>query len=147
MSRRTDQVSNQILQILAEAISTRMRDPRLGFVTLTRCTVTPDLKYAKIYFSVLGGDAERAETLNVLKNAKGFLRTELSREMSIRYVPELEFRFDQNMEQGERIQRVFNEAAAAEKERAEAAKSQSESISTVAAPGEPETQDTAEPAD
>ena len=147
MSRRTDQIAGQILEILAETVGTKMRDPRLGFVTLTRASVTPDLKWAKVYFSVLGGDDERAETLNVLKNAKGFLRTELGRQMSIRYVPDLDFRFDPNLEQGERIQRVFNEVIAQQPAPPAEIAPDAEIISAVAAPGDPQPPDEAKPED
>lgn len=88
-------------------IQRELKDPRLGFVTVTRVEVSPDLRYSKVFFSVLGTEEAKKESLEVLKRASGFLRHELSRRLTIRYVPEIQFQFDIAMEHGEKIQRLL----------------------------------------
>ncbi len=109
MSRRTEQVAEAIKEEVGVLIQRELRDPRLGFVTVTRAEVSPDLKYAKIFYSVLGSEEVKKETFRALKRASGFLRRELSHTLRMRYVPELQFEFDVGIEHSERIQRLLNE--------------------------------------
>ncbi len=118
MSRRTEQVAEAIKEEVSTLIQRELRDPRLGFVTVTRVEVSPDLKYAKIFFSVIGDDKVKAETLKVLKHAGGFLRHELSHILTLRYTPLLQFEFDVAMEHGDKIQRLLMQLEQEEKERA-----------------------------
>jgi ribosome-binding factor A len=121
MSRRTEQVAEAIKEEVSTLIQRELKDPRLGFVTVTRVEVSPDLKYAKVFFSVLGDDNTKTETLKVLKRASGFLRRELSRILTTRYTPELHFEFDVAMEHGDKIQRLLLQLEQEEKEREQAA--------------------------
>jgi ribosome-binding factor A len=121
MSRRTEQVAEAIKEEVSTLIQRELKDPRLGFVTVTRVEVSPDLKYAKVFFSVLGDEATKTETLKVLKRASGFLRHELSHILTMRYTPELHFEFDVAMEHGDKIQRLLMQLEQEEKERAQAA--------------------------
>lgn len=118
MSRRTEQVAELIKEEVSELIQRELKDPRLGFVTVTRVEVSPDLKNAKVFFSVLGDDQVKAESLKVLKRASSFLRRELSHKLTLRYTPELFFHFDVAMEHGDKIQRLLNQLAEEEKVRA-----------------------------
>ncbi len=135
MSRRTEQVAEAIKEEVSGLIQRELRDPRLGFVTVTRVEVSPDLKYAKIFFSVLGDETSKQESLKVLKHASGFLRHELSHKMTIRYTPQLHFEFDVAMEHGDKIQRLLMELEQEEKLRAAAAPV---SGAVIASEGEPD---------
>ena len=109
MSKRTEQVAEAIKEEVGVLIQRELRDPRLGFVTVTRAEVTPDLKKAKIFYSVLGSEEVKKETFRTLRGASGFLRRELSHILQLRYVPELYFEFDVGVEHSERIQRLLLE--------------------------------------
>lgn len=109
MSRRTEQVAQAIKDEISIIIQREIKDPRLGFVTITRVEVSPDLHYGKVFFSVLGSEEEKKASLGVLKRASGFLRRELSSRLTMRYVPELHFQFDVAMEHGEKIQRLLHQ--------------------------------------
>ena len=116
MSRRTEQIAEAIKEEVSKEIQQELKDPRLGFVTVTRVEVSPDLKYARIFFSVLGDDNAKAESLKVLKRASSYLRRELSHKLTIRYTPELHFVFDEAMEHGDKIQRLLMQLEREEKE-------------------------------
>jgi len=103
--KRADRVSDQMKQEIADILMRKIKDPRIGFVTITDVEVANDLKNAKVFFSVLGGD--KAETLKGLKSATPFIRMELGRRMSMRVVPELLFRFDATVEQGAHIMELL----------------------------------------
>ena len=107
-SRRQRQVAELLHQEISLLIQRRARDPRLGFVTVTDVEVTPDLRLAHVYVSILGGDDEVKQTLEGLKHAANFFRHELSASLSLRYVPELSFRLDTSLEQGLRIDRLLD---------------------------------------
>ncbi len=85
-----------------------MRDPRLGFVTVTDVEITPDLRLAHIYVSVMGGDEEEKQALAGLKSAAGFFRHELGGALSLRFIPELSFRLDKSLEQGLHIDQLLD---------------------------------------
>ncbi len=118
MSRRTEQVAEAIKEEVSQTIQRELKDPRLGFVTVTRVEVSPDLKYAKVFFSVLGEEAAKKESLQVLKRASSYLRRELSHKLTFRYMPELQFEFDVAMEHGDKIQRLLLQLEQEERERA-----------------------------
>jgi len=88
-----------------------MRDPRVEGVTITEVKVTPDLRFADVYVSRLGGDAERKEAVQGLEAAAGFLRHELAPRIDLRFVPELRFHLDRSWEQGARIEALLEEIA------------------------------------
>lgn len=117
MSRRTEQVAEAIKEDVSILIQRELKDPRLGFVTVTRVEVSPDLKHAKVFFSMIGDEEARNQSLLVLKHASGFLRRELSHQLTLRYTPELHFEFDEALIQGEKIQRLLLELEQEEKTR------------------------------
>jgi ribosome-binding factor A len=107
-TRRQRQVAELLHQEISLLIQRQARDPRLGFVTVTDVEVTPDLRLATVYVSVMGGDDEVKQTLAGLKNATGFFRHELGGTLSLRFVPELSFRLDESLEQGLHIDQLLD---------------------------------------
>ena len=88
---------------LSDLLRTRVKDPRVGFASITHVEVSGDYRHAKIYVSVLGSEEERVATMKALKHATGFLRHELASRVVLRYMPEIVFKLDTSIEQGSRI--------------------------------------------
>jgi len=95
-------IQQEISQILRE-----MKDPRLGFVSVTNVEVSPDLRYARVYVSVLGSPTEETATMETLQHAQGFLRSELGRRIRLRHTPEISFRLDHSIRHGARINELL----------------------------------------
>ena len=93
---------------LSDLIRTRLKDPRVGFASITRVEVSGDLRHAKVFVSVMGTTEEQAGTMRGLKNAAGFLRHELATRVTLRYMPELVFKLDTSIEEGARILALIN---------------------------------------
>ena len=102
MTGRTDRVAEEFREILAEEIL-KLKDPRVGFVTVTGVKVTPDLRHAWVFYTSLGDEKARAGTRAGLRSARPHLRTMVGRQVRLKYLPELEFEEDLSMENGERI--------------------------------------------
>ena len=117
-SRRQIQVADEIREIIAVLLQRELKDPRIGFVTVTGVDVTSDFKYAKIYVSVMGTPEEKRDTMAALTSGRGFVRRELSSRMTIRSVPEVTFKLDQSIEHSDNINRLLNELRRADEERA-----------------------------
>src|SRR5438445_11836961 len=100
--KRTDRVGDQIRMEIADILMRRLKDPRVGFVTVTAVDVTADLRQAWVYVTVLQQGPQEAETLAVLARAEGFIRSELGRRLTLRYVPELTFGQDSALVPGKR---------------------------------------------
>jgi ribosome-binding factor A len=109
VTRRTRQVGEFLREELTDIIRREVKDPRIGFMSVTRVDVTPDLRHAAVYISVLGTDDEREETLKALRSASGFIRHHLKPRLRMRQIPELEFRDDRSMEHAEQIARTLRE--------------------------------------
>lgn len=107
---------------LSDLLRTRVKDPRVGFASITHVEVSGDYRHAKIYVSVLGSEEERNETIKALKHATGFLRHELAGRVVLRYMPELVFKLDTSIEQGSRILELIRQS---ERESGRAAPEQS----------------------
>ncbi len=107
-TRRQRQVAELLHQEISLLIERQVRDPRLGFVTVTDVEVTQDLRLATIYVSVMGGDDEVNQTLAGLKSAAGFFRHELGSTLALRFTPELLFRLDKSLEQGLHIDELLD---------------------------------------
>ncbi|MGZ5128097.1 MAG: 30S ribosome-binding factor RbfA [Actinomycetota bacterium] len=103
---RTQRVGEEFREILAEEIP-KLKDPRVGFVTVTGVKVSPDLHHAWIAYTCLGSDKERAATRAALRSARPHLRRALGRQIRMKYLPELEFEEDISYEQGERIEHLI----------------------------------------
>lgn len=104
---RVGRVSEQIKKELSQILQMELKDPRIGFVTVTGVDVTNDLSQATVYLSVLGDDSQKEETLKALAKAQGFIRSELGRRVRLRHTPELIFKFDTSIEYGSRIEQLL----------------------------------------
>ena len=109
MTRRTERVGNVIQREIADFISRELSDPRLGFLTLSKVEVAPDLSQARISVSVLGNDREKHDTLAALADNAGRIRTHLAKTMSTRTVPHLRFELDRNLDHGMRIAELLKD--------------------------------------
>lgn len=102
-SYRQDQLGELIAEELSDLIRTRMKDPRVGFASITSVQMSGDLRYAKVYVSVLGSAEDQRATLKALDHANGFLRHELAQRLTIRYTPEIIFKLDESIARGARV--------------------------------------------
>lgn len=109
MSLRANRVGEQMKKELSEIIGRKIKDPRIGFVTVTDVSVSGDLQIAKVFISVLGDDEQRENTLKGLAKAKGFIRSEIGRRIRLRKTPEIQFEFDDSIIYGNRIQTLIHE--------------------------------------
>jgi ribosome-binding factor A len=107
-TRRQRQVAELLHQEISTLIQQRARDPRLGFVTVTGVEMSPDLRVAQVYVSVLGSEDDVQQSLASLRHAAGFFRRELGSSLSLRYLPELNFRQDDTLERGLRIDALLD---------------------------------------
>lgn len=106
--KRSQRVSDLLREEIADIITYRLKDPRIGFITVTGVDVTDDIKIARVYISVLK-DEEKKTTLEVLNAAKSFIRTELSKRLRMKFIPSIEFRLDTSVEYGSRIDKLLKE--------------------------------------
>lgn len=104
---RANRVAEQMKKELGDILSRKIKDPRVGFVTITDVEVTGDLQQAKIYISVLGEEKQKHDTLIGLAKAKGFIRSEIGTRIRLRKTPELFFEFDEAIEKGNRIETIL----------------------------------------
>jgi ribosome-binding factor A len=116
-TRRQIQVAEEIQQIISYLLQRELKDPRIGFATITQVEVTSDLKYARVYVSVMGTPEEQKATMDAFQSSRGFIRRELAGRMNIRFVPELQFRQDRGAEYSDQINRLLNELKEAEQAR------------------------------
>lgn len=96
--KRSEKVADLIQKEISQMLLKSVKDPRIGFVTITRVTVSEDCRFAKVYFSVAGTLAERENSMKGLDSAKGYVRKELGRRIRLRYTPEILFQFDPSIE-------------------------------------------------
>jgi ribosome-binding factor A len=108
-TRRRKQVADLIRDEVSEILATEMKDPRLGMVSITRVEMSADLRYATLFASVYGHDAEQQDTLQALSGASGFIRRILAPRLRIRHIPSIRFRLDHSMEHAEQITRTLSE--------------------------------------
>ncbi|MGN7174971.1 ribosome-binding factor A [Paenibacillus sp. FSL R5-0490] len=109
MSLRANRVGEQMKKELGEIISRKIKDPRVGFVTVTDVQVTGDLQQATVYISVLGDEEQRENTLRGLAKAKGFIRSEIGQRIRLRKTPEILFEFDESIDYGNRIDSLLHQ--------------------------------------
>jgi ribosome-binding factor A len=108
MSQRTEKIERLARQVLGEAIQD-LKDPRVGFATVTRVRVSADLRHALVWVSVFGSDEEQGSTLAGLRSASPRLRSELGSQVRMKYLPELRFELDRGAEEAENLERIFQE--------------------------------------
>ena len=107
--KRTDRLDSQIQQELMELLQREMKDPRLGFATVTRVATSRDLGHVTAWVSVYGDEAERARSMSALDDATPWLRRKLGERLRMRHVPELALRRDESIEAGDRVLRLLRE--------------------------------------
>ena len=107
--RRAARLGEQIREQVAELIASKLKDPRIGFVTVTRVALTEDLRLARVSVGVLGDQAQRDKTLEGLRQASGFLRRELGKRLRVRHTPELAFRYDEGLDATDRVAKLLEE--------------------------------------
>ena len=106
---RPARVAERIREEVSLILQNRVKDPGMRVVTITDVTITPDLKTARVHYSVLGGDEEKIAVRDALRRSRGFIRKELGRTLQLRYSPEVAFLFDDTYEKGARIDRLLRE--------------------------------------
>ena len=103
---KIQRLNHTFMEEISNILMTEIKDEDIKFVTITDCHVTNDLSYAKVYYTVLD-ESKKESTQKALKNASGFIRRELMDRVDIRYVPELEFIFDESIEYGKKIENII----------------------------------------
>ena len=111
MSKRYEKLAETIHETVSSILSRGLNDPRIGFVTIIAVEVIDDLSLARIYFTVIGDDDAKKNSEAGLNSAKGFIRKELGRVLTIRHIPELIFKYDHSQEYGNRIDTILREIA------------------------------------
>lgn len=106
---RPHRVGEQLQKEISALLLKGLKDPRVGFVTITGVSVTPDMHLARVYYTVYGDETQRIDTQKGLKSAVPFIRRELSRRLRLRFVPELIFEFDKALEYGNRIDSLLRQ--------------------------------------
>ena len=114
MSGRTAKLADQIKVVIAQALERRVKDPRLGFLTITEVRLTGDNREATVFYTVLGDDAERAGTAAALESATGMLRTAVGTQLGIKFAPTLEFVLDATPESAKQIEDLLAQVQAAD---------------------------------
>lgn len=109
MGLKKDKMDNIIQKEVSEIIQFELKNPKIGFVTITDVEVTSDMSYAKIFVSFLGQDARREAGLKALNQSKGFIRSELAKRLTIRKTPELIFQLDNSLEKGNKIEKILHD--------------------------------------
>lgn len=105
---RLRRVDEAVRQVLSDAVATDLKDPRVGFVTVTAVRTSPDLRHARVFVSVLGGEDERAASLDGLRSAHGFLQRRVARELRMKHTPTLDFFYDDSVERGMRLSELID---------------------------------------
>jgi ribosome-binding factor A len=112
---RTERVGDQIRSEIAQLLAREVHDPGIGFVTITRVTVTPDLQHARVSYTVLGDDKARRDSARALDRAAPFLRRQIGSRLRLKRVPDLVFAYDESIAGQDRIEQLLNEIHAAER--------------------------------
>jgi len=109
-SHRPDRVGDQIRQELSELLSRgAVHDPGIGFITLTRVKVSPDLQLARVYYTTMGDEEARKQTAKALERATGFFRRQVGERLQLRRVPELKFQFDESIGHQDRVEQILRD--------------------------------------
>ena len=106
---RAERVGEQMKQEIMDIVNNKVKDPRVGFLTITDVELTNDLSHAKVYLTVLGSNKEIDNTFKALEKAKGFIKSELGSRMRLRIIPDLTFEYDKSIEYGNKIERMIQD--------------------------------------
>ncbi len=112
--RRTDRINEQLREEISLLVRDEVRDPRVSLATITAVKTSPELDHAKVYFTSMGSEEERDETLTGLRSAAAFLRRELGKRLHMRRIPELHFELDRVLEEASRIEQLLREVRPSE---------------------------------
>ncbi|MBU4343042.1 MAG: 30S ribosome-binding factor RbfA [Candidatus Omnitrophica bacterium] len=107
MGLRADRVKKVLRIEISRILQEDLKDPRIGFVTVTRIDLTGDLRYAKVYFSILGDAANQESSVEGIESALGYIRRLVGERLKLKYVPELSFKFDRSMEYSINLEKTF----------------------------------------
>jgi ribosome-binding factor A len=108
--QRSERVGELLTEVIAEVLREDIRDPRVTAVTITAAKVTKDLRQARIYFTILGGSSENKDAvLAGLKSALGFIRARIGKQLKLRFVPAIEFFYDESVDEAERIEKLLRQ--------------------------------------
>jgi ribosome-binding factor A len=107
--RRNERLAEEIREVVAQVVAGEMKDPRLGFVTVTRVELTGDLRVARVLVGILGQPKERARSLGILRRAAGFVRRELGQRLNIRHTPEVIFQLDTGLDASDRVAQLLDD--------------------------------------
>jgi len=110
MSERMRRVNESVREVISEALG-ELKDPRIGFVTVTGVETSPDLRHARVFVSVLGSEAKRTKTLDGLAAAHGVLQARVAKELRMKRTPQLAFEYDPTVERGVRMTQLIDELA------------------------------------
>lgn len=116
-SRRMLKVNELIHEEISDILQKKIKDPRVGFVTVSDVIVSDDLRYAKVFITVYGSEEQKSQSLVGLAQARGFVRRELGKRIRLRYTPEIIFKFDDTLERSTRIMELLKEIDASPKQR------------------------------
>jgi ribosome-binding factor A len=108
--QRSDRVGDLLVELISELLSREIRDPRVRGVTITGVKVTKDLKHARVYFNLLGGAANRVNALAGMRSAGGFIRSRVGKAINLKFVPAIEFFYDETEDQAQRIDELLKKA-------------------------------------
>ena len=107
--KRATRVASLLREVLSEILATQLKDPSVGRITISRVSLTDDLRNAKIYFSSLSSEAERQQTLAGLRRASGFMRNEIGKRMALKFAPTLQFIYDDSVDYASRINALLKQ--------------------------------------
>jgi ribosome-binding factor A len=105
--QRSDRVGDLLVELIAELLTREIRDPRVQGVAITSVKVTKDLKHARVYFNLLGGGENRESVLAGLRSAGGFIRSRVGKELKLKFVPALDFAYDDTEDQAQKIEELL----------------------------------------
>lgn len=108
MRQRAQKIAQVFKKEISQIIRDELHDPRIGFITITHVEITNDLRFARIYYSILGSDKDKQETANALKSGEGYIRRLLSQRVRLRFVPEIKFILDSSSEYSINIQKILD---------------------------------------
>lgn len=111
--KRSEKIAEALHELISGLLVKGVKDPRIGFTTITAVKVADDLHLATIYFTVIGNDAEKKATEQGLNSARGFIRKEMAKTLRMRYVPDVAFKYDDSVDYGRRIDSLLNEVLTA----------------------------------
>ena len=112
--RRANRVGDLILKEIADLLMTKVKDPRVKKATVTGIVVSKDLRYARVYYSLIGDEKEILETQKGLESAKGFIKREIGLRMDLKYVPDIVFKHDPSLAEGDHMEKLFQKLRAEE---------------------------------